>query len=1622
MQYRECLRIKVKQSILSKRERGNAKMKNFKKLVSAITAFAMTATMFAGLGISAEAADSIATVVPVEATYINAKNADTNYSDAGTILANQSKISGGVFTDMLSAYNGSDVALVKFDTSEYAGRIKGATLKMTSTCQDSGKNSTVDIAKTGTNWSADTITWGLQSDDAVGVKTVTYLGSVGNANSSGTALSYDLTDDVAKDADGIVSYGFYTQTGRQQALTNMQLELTVAETAVEYTTVTVRNVLADGTVIAEYAFNDVIVGDPFTVTGEALLSKEYEGSFYLMNSKAVTTIDAVTQDAVLDILFEKASGAVILSENFDSLSDTWGFTTSSGVSLVTEGTNKYLQFCTANGSLAEDSKTMGTEVSDENVVDISFRWKTTVDLNAGGGRASYLALRDANDKVFFAMSGASNRPNTAWMQQVSYGFDGNYGAYTKIDNGDNNFYTINLQADFIGQKLSGTITNSAGTEVANFADVAIDAESFAKMTATNLGSLAPMAIDDFTVMEGATQTVTYTVTNSTDNSPVVGAIVTVLGQTATTNENGIATMQLPAGEYTANVVASMYMGNSAAFTVADEMVNVPIAITYVGVTSPDSVVISGGNEYLYKPAAGNTSVSDAYTAVVYDNVGLVMEDENIVWSLPNTSAGATITDGVVTVTDDFEVTDINGADIVVRAAVESDLSVYQEVTLHVRDVAQLAGFNVTGPLSVKDGKTVSYAVANMVDQYGEEFASSNTAVFTTNNENVTFDGTSLTANTGTSTQDSVTVKATLDGVEEELAITVYGYDFYEPGKVVASYGDPRMESVNDVETIVWPASSLNTASTVITLPDPVALENGTAKMITFKNTWTENTVGAQERSLTFKNSSGAAVLSIGYAGASVVTDYVKTDGSFGGTEIGRLGTAGTETEAIFIIKTDTSGKSSAALSYNGKSIEIDSLGENLGDIASITMTGGKGAPDSRLLTLSDIRIADSDVKMIEVGGADNVAKISGKAALSQFRASIFSQSEGETFTWTVTGDSGVTINQDGVLSVEEIVAPETVVTVSYASDLDAAKSDSKQVTIKDYAEVVSFDLVGAGAVDAGSSVEYKVENIVDEYGAVVDMPVSFEIISGGDVAEITTDGVFTGKSSEKTVYTAKATGSAVKMTASYNSDATLNNVSMETLNLTAGQEVDMTAADGSKVFVWNAVSGDGAMVPAVEETVVSGEPATGEVVIRVTVGNPNKEKTEDKTVRVVKFTTTGAVTSDTTSVDVTSIDNYSADTEYRVTVVKNDGTYTITDGVKAVNDVITIDTTDAASYEVAPIYVYSNVGQSGTYELAAGFYDMEVTNGLGSEREDIAVNGNLIVQNIDQNGKGRANGNSTKAVKDVYVIGGETTVEAVGTRTASIIGNISKLVIKKAPSIVDRKTHLYILGDSLVANYYGPYADAGNGLPAPGDAQTGWGQVFDMFVADDMNVTNLAESGNYIAGLLPAFYGALNNAQPGDYILYEGGYNDSSYSNTDDMMAAMEEAYTAAKAKDVEVIFVTPNASTHGTGWYESVRYTSTIIAKSAELGAKCVNLSGLSFAYMNAMGKDYCAKNFNVYINNGASTDSLHSSYLGAVLNASLVAQALADDADLAGIKIDKTVSYDMPDSEGGTLTFAIN
>ena len=176
------------------------------------------------------------TLSPSEATVIHGNGSATSaYSSAAsTVYYNStattwrfsySSISGTGFKNQLSAYDGSPVAIVKFDASSLlSGKsLIKASLKFHSVCTVSSKNSNVDVATIGTEWTASTATWNNTNTGTILSPVAISTGT--NVNTSGRDFNIEVTDLLANDADKVLGFAFYTETGREQELSNLILEV-----------------------------------------------------------------------------------------------------------------------------------------------------------------------------------------------------------------------------------------------------------------------------------------------------------------------------------------------------------------------------------------------------------------------------------------------------------------------------------------------------------------------------------------------------------------------------------------------------------------------------------------------------------------------------------------------------------------------------------------------------------------------------------------------------------------------------------------------------------------------------------------------------------------------------------------------------------------------------------------------------------------------------------------------------------------------------------------------------------------------------------------------------------------------------------------------------------------------------------------------------------------------------------------------------------------------------------------------------------------------------------------------------------------------------------------------------
>ncbi|MGN0107888.1 MAG: hypothetical protein ACI4A5_09365, partial [Hominilimicola sp.] len=363
--------------------------------------------------------------------------------------------------------------------------------------------------------------------------------------------------------------------------------------------------------------------------------------------------------------------------------------------------------------------------------------------------------------------------------------------------------------------------------------------------------------------------------------------------------------------------------------------------------------------------------------------------------------------------------------------------------------------------------------------------------------------------------------------------------------------------------------------------------------------------------------------------------------------------------------------------------------------------------------------------------------------------------------------------------------------------------------------------------------------------------------------------------------------------------------------------------------------------------------------------------------------------SETTTVDTSSLKKGGNITYYLVTTAK-DGKL-VNQSTARVSDSVEVYSKGAEDIEIVPVYEYKTTtaaGASGGAKLDGSFtdglYNITVTN-AGTNHIDLYVNGYMAANNIDQSGEGRSvSAGSTYTAPDVKIEGGKITLS-----TTDVASDLSYVKVVKSPTIVERKKKIFITGDSLVANYYG-----GNEENYLGTTQTGWGQTLVNFIdTDKYEIINLSNAGKWAKQLNEtAVPGIIYNAQEGDIFLFESGVNDKWNPNGDnedanktDMKTAVEDAVDKAKAAGLNVVLVNPNA--HGDTCSEQVHFGQVMLDVAKEKEVKSVDLSKISCDFLtNVYNADLTA----IKSSFGLNKDGIHSSYLGAMKYASMVAGEL--------------------------------
>ncbi len=195
----------------------------------------------------------------------------------------------------------------------------------------------------------------------------------------------------------------------------------------------------------------------------------------------------------------------------------------------------------------------------------------------------------------------------------------------------------------------------------------------------------------------------------------------------------------------------------------------------------ESMQITGGQEYIYAPHAGETAQSAPFT--VMKGEGEDAQPVEVTWSILSSGQGVSIgADGVVTLTDAYVAGDINGTDVTLQAAWGDGPDETLTAKLHVREAQRIASFEISLPDAVKRRDQPEISLINCLDQYGEPMEAPDVedVLWETSNENLMVRNGALQCFLPGTEIDYAVVCATIDGVSVEKRFIVHSLDDYQP--------------------------------------------------------------------------------------------------------------------------------------------------------------------------------------------------------------------------------------------------------------------------------------------------------------------------------------------------------------------------------------------------------------------------------------------------------------------------------------------------------------------------------------------------------------------------------------------------------------------------------------------------------------------------------------------------------------------------------------------------------------------------------------------------------------------------------------------------------------------------
>ena len=400
-----------------------------------------------------------------------------------------------------------------------------------------------------------------------------------------------------------------------------------------------------------------------------------------------------------------------------------------------------------------------------------------------------------------------------------------------------------------------------------------------------------------------------------------------------------------------------------------------------------AVVVNGSDTAIEIPGAAEANKTAAFTAIVTDQYGDVMQNADVTWSIENGASGISVNNGTVTVSKDASVI-TNSQEVTLVATCDGVRGTKQITVKRATPVAtsiKVFKDNSTTPLGDNDTiiipststpNTYTYS-AKVYDQYGSEMTSAQpTMTFATADTYVTYDSNSgkVTVKQGAQKDKTYTLTVSYTGLNSTITITAKDIDITWPtvSKKTGTYGDKW----SDIVKYSGGSATLNSAKV-----------DGT---FTLKNADTVPNVGAKYQ-FVFKSTDGKYTVESSAYDAEIarksvtITGLSASDKEYNGSTTASV--SGTATISGKLDKdnpTVTPGTASFADKNAGTNKTVTFIGYALsGDAAGNYELSGQPAPVKANITQKELTVTAGNLNFTKVyDGTTSVGTKSGNLELT----------------------------------------------------------------------------------------------------------------------------------------------------------------------------------------------------------------------------------------------------------------------------------------------------------------------------------------------------------------------------------------------------------------------------------------------------------------------------------------------------------------------------------------------------------------------------------------------------------------------------------------------------------------